>query len=80
MADEALVGINGLWGDAEDIDAQLRQPVGVIAVGAELARTDRREVAGVEGQDHADPLIIRKPVGPFVRSRKREIRSALAEV
>ena len=54
--------------------------VGRVAVGAELARADRREVARVEGEDHPAAAQVREPVGPPSGSRELELGRAVADL
>ena len=53
LGDEALVRLRTDWGEIPStLGVEVVEVVGGVAVGAELARADRREVARVEGEDH----------------------------
>ena len=77
---EALVGVERLRGHADHIRVELVQPVGRIAVGAELPGAHRGEVAGIEGEHEPASPEVGEPDGAAAGPAKLEVRGAVADL
>ena len=89
LGDEALVRVDRLGRDPQHLGVEIVEVVGGIAVGAELARAHRREVARVKGEDHPaaaeggqpDASLPRSPrARSLVRDRRSRFSTSAASV